>query len=106
MPQNAEPRRRRQHGAPPQYVIRQARTRQVDYVPPKDARPVNLKEPRFSVADGECRVAFAFYTKREVMPMVAGNKSGSSEKRSYRGLVRKADERFAVHLARLKFRGK
>ena len=90
----------------PQYVIRQARTRQVDYVPPKDSRPVNLKEPRFSVADGECRVAFAFYTKRRVIPMVAGDKLRVSEERFYRRLVRKADERFAAHLARLKKKGK
>ncbi len=89
----------------PQYVIRQVRSLQVEHDPPKDSRPANLKEPRFSAAYGECRVAFAFYTKREVIPMVAGNKSGSSEKRSYRGLVRKADERFAAHLARLKLKG-
>ena len=34
----------------PQYPKRQARTRQVDYVPPKDSCPVNLKEPRVSAA--------------------------------------------------------
>ena len=58
----------------PQYAIRQARTRQVDYVPPKDSCPVNLKEPRFSAAYGECRVAFPFNTKRKAIPMVAGDK--------------------------------
>ena len=71
----------------PQYAIRQARTRQVDYVPPKDSCPVNLKEPRFSAADGEWRVAFAFDTTREAILLVAGDKSGSSEKRFYRRLV-------------------
>ena len=86
----------------PQYVIRQARTRQVDYVPPKDARPVNLKASRSSAADGEWRVAFTFDTKREAIRLVAGDKSGGSQKRFYRGLVRKADERFTAHLARLK----
>ena len=38
--------------------------------------------------------------------MVAGDKSGGSEKRFYRELVRKADERFDAHLARLKKEGK
>jgi hypothetical protein len=34
--------------------------------------------------------------------LVAGDKSGGSEKRFYRELIRKADERFGAHLARLK----
>jgi hypothetical protein len=33
---------------------------------------------------------------------VAGDKSGGSEKRFYRELIRKADGRFEAHLARLK----
>ena len=37
---------------------------------------------------------------------VAGDKSGGSEKRFYRGLIRKADDRFDAHLARLKKEGK
>ena len=84
-----------------QYVIPQARSRQVDYVPPKDSRPANMKEPRFSAAYGECRVAFPFNTKRRAISLVAGDKSGSSEKRFCRRLVPKADERFEAHLARL-----
>jgi hypothetical protein len=32
---------------------------------------------------------------------VAGDKSGGSEKRFYRELIRKADERFDAHLARI-----
>src|SRR5258705_8505649 len=62
----------------------------------------NMKELRFSAADGEWRVAFAFDTKRKAILLVAGNKSGVSEKRFYRDLIRKADERFDSHLARLK----
>ena len=58
----------------PQYAIRQARTRQVNYVPPKDSCPVNLKEPRFSAAYGECRVAFAFDTKQKVILLVVWDK--------------------------------
>ena len=72
----------------------------------KGSRHANMKEMRFSAADGEWRVAFAFDTKREAILLVAGDKSGSSEKRFYRRLVRKADERFEAHLARLKKKGK
>ena len=62
----------------------------------------NMKELRFSAADGEWRVAFAFDTKRKAILLVAGDKSGVSEKRFYRELIRKADHRFDTHLARLK----
>ena len=34
--------------------------------------------------------------------LVAGDKSGGSEKRFYRELIRKADNRFDAHIARLK----
>lgn len=66
-----------------------------------DSRHANMKELRFSAADGEWRVAFAFDTKREAILLVAGDKSGVSEKRFYRELIRKADDRFDAHLARL-----
>ena len=66
----------------------------------------NMKELRFAAADGEWRVAFAFDTRRRAILLVAGDKSGGSEKRSYRELIRKADERFDAHLARLKKEGK
>ena len=67
---------------------------------------MNLKEPRFSAAYGECRVAFAFDTKRRAISLVAGDKSGSSEKRFYPRLIRRADKHFEAHLARLKKKGK
>ena len=67
-----------------------------------DSRHANMKELRFSAADGEWRVAFALDTKRKAVLLVAGDKSGTSEKRFYRELIRKADERFDAHLARLK----
>ena len=67
-------------------------------------RHANMKEPRFSAADGEWRVAFAFDTKRKAILLVRGDKSGHSEKRFYRELIRKADERFEAHLTRLKRR--
>ena len=62
------------------------------------SRHANMKELRFSAADGEWRVAFAFDTKRKAILLVAGDKSGGSEKRFYRELIRKADERFDAHL--------
>lgn len=66
------------------------------------SRHANMKELRFSAASGEWRVAFAFDTRRKAILLVAGDKSGGGEKRFYRELVRKADERFDAHLARLR----
>jgi hypothetical protein len=66
------------------------------------SRHANMKELRFSAAEGEWRVAFAFDPKRTAILLVAGDKSGASEKRFYRELIRKADDRFDAHLARLK----
>lgn len=66
------------------------------------SRHANMKELRFSAANGEWRVAFAFDPKREAILLVAGDKSGVSGKRFYRELIRKADDRFDAHLARLK----
>jgi hypothetical protein len=74
--------------------------------PLNDSSHPNMKELRFSAADGEWRVAFAFDTKRRAVLLVAGDKSRGSEKRFYRGLIRRADERFDAHLARLKKEGK
>jgi len=67
-----------------------------------DSRHANMKELRFSAADGEWRVAFAFDTKRKAILLVAGDKSGGSQKRFYKQLIAKADDRFDAHLARLK----
>ena len=67
----------------------------------KGSRHANMKEARFSAADGEWRLAFAFDPKRRAILLVAGDKSGGSAKRFYRALIRKADERFDRHLARL-----
>lgn len=71
----------------------------------KGSRHANMKELRFSAADGEWRLAFAFDPTRKAILLVAGDKAGVSEKRFYRELVRKADERFDAHLARLKEQG-
>jgi hypothetical protein len=61
-----------------------------------------MKELRFKAADGIWRVAFAFDSNRGAILVVAGDKSGGSEKRFYRQLIEKADERFDAHLARIK----
>jgi hypothetical protein len=58
------------------------------------SRHANLKELRFSAADGEWRVAFAFDPKRNAVLLVAGDKSGGRERRFYLELIRKADARF------------
>ncbi len=65
------------------------------------SRHANMKELRFSAADGAWRVAFAFDTKRKAILLVAGDKSGVSEGRFYRQLIHKADDRFDAHLARV-----
>ncbi len=65
------------------------------------SRHANMKEIRFSAAGGEWRVAFAFDPLRRAMLLVAGEKSGRSQRRFYRDLIRKADDRFDRHLARL-----
>jgi len=66
------------------------------------SRHANMKELRFSAADGEWRVAFAFDTRRKAILLVAGDKAGAGEKRFYGELIRKADDRFDAHLTRLK----
>src|SRR6516165_11673361 len=67
-----------------------------------DSRHANMKELRFSAIGGEWRVAFAFDPKRKAILLVAGDKSGGGEKRFYRELIRRADDRFDAHLTRLK----
>jgi hypothetical protein len=72
----------------------------------KDSRHPNMKELRFDAADGAWRVAFAFDPKRRAILLVAGDKSGGSQKRFYRELIRKADQRLDAHLNRIKKEGK
>ena len=68
----------------------------------KGSRHRNMKELRFAAADGEWRVAVAFDPKRSAILLVAGDKAGGSQKRFYRQLIAKADDRFDAHLERLK----
>ncbi len=74
------------------------------------SKHANMKELRFKADDGVWRVAFAFDTKRKAVLLVAGDKSGGSEKRFYKKLIKKADDRFDKHLTEIeaenKVRGK
>ena len=60
-----------------------------------------MKELRFTLPDGEWRIAFAFDPERRAILLVGGSKSGTNEARFYRNLVRVADGRFAAHLKTL-----
>jgi len=68
----------------------------------KGSRFPNMKELRFEGANGEWRAAFAFDPERRAIVLVAGDKSGSSQKRFYKNLIAKADLRFSEHLESLK----
>jgi len=67
-----------------------------------DSRFSNMKELRFSAADGVWRVAFAFDPERKGVLLIAGDKHGVSEKRFYKQLIEKADKRYDAHLRKLK----
>lgn len=64
------------------------------------SRYSNMKELRFNASGGVWRVAFAFDPVRCGLLLVAGNKAGVSERRFYRALIERADERFDRHLCR------
>jgi hypothetical protein len=67
----------------------------------KGSAHANMKELRFAADGGQWRVAFAFDPRRRALILVAGDKSGGSEKRFYKQLIAKADRRFAAHRSRL-----
>jgi DNA-binding transcriptional regulator YiaG len=60
----------------------------------KGSRHRNMKELRFEAADGVWRFAFAFDPQRKGIVLCGGDKSGGSEKRFYRQLIARADDRF------------
>ncbi len=70
------------------------------------SKHANMKELRFDADGGVWRVAFAFDPARRAIMLVAGDKSGGGSDRFYRTLIRKADERFDVHLTRFRARGR
>lgn len=66
------------------------------------SKHANMKELRFDADGGVWRVAFAFDPRRKAMLLVAGDKSGGSEDKFYKRLIKKADARFDSHLEQLK----
>jgi hypothetical protein len=60
----------------------------------KGSRHANMKELRF-----------AFDPKRKAVLLIAGDKSGGGEKRFYRQLIAKADQRFDEQLSQTKKKG-
>ena len=60
-----------------------------------------MKELRFEADDGVWRIAYAFDPLRKAILLVAGDKSGVSQKRFYKTLIAKADMRFDEHLESL-----
>ena len=65
------------------------------------SRHANMKELRFDADRGVWRVAFVFDPARRAILLVAGDKRGANQRRFYKRLIRKADQRFDDHLARL-----
>ena len=65
------------------------------------SRHTNMKELRFNADNGVWRVAFAFDPARRAILLVAGDKSGVSERRFYRRLIDIADNRFDSHIRQL-----
>jgi hypothetical protein len=63
-----------------------------------DSKYANMKELRFKADVGVWRVAFAFDPARDAILLVAGDKSGGSERTFYRRLIAKADKRYKEHL--------
>ena len=74
----------------------------------KGSRHPNMKELRFNWDKEVWRIAFAFDPKRRAILLTAGDKSGADQKRFYKKLIAKADERFDQHLnaVRLELRKK
>ena len=62
------------------------------------SKHTNMKELRFTLADGEWRIAFAFDPERRAILLVGGSKSGVSQRQFYKNLIRTADARFTAHL--------
>ena len=63
-----------------------------------------MKELRCNADNGVWRIAFAFDPERNAVLLVAGDKVGINEKRFYKRLIAKADERFEQHLVEQKRR--
>jgi len=71
--------------------------RHVEGFPPREYQGIALRRARRI-----WRVAFAFDPKRRAILLIADDKSGGSERRFYRELIRRAGDRFDAHLERVK----
>ncbi len=72
----------------------------------KGSKHANMKELRFTLPDGEWRIAFAFDPERRAILLVGGSKCGMSERQFYKDLIRVADVRFAAHLNAMRSKGR
>jgi hypothetical protein len=70
------------------------------------SKHANMKELRADTVEQVLRIAFAFDPDRSAILLVAGDKSGVSQKRFYKRLIAKADGLFDAHLARGKAKRK
>ena len=68
------------------------------------SKHANMKELRCNADDGVWRIAFPFDPERKAILLTAGDKAGVNEKRFYKTLIAKADDRFDQHLAAQKRR--
>lgn len=66
------------------------------------SKHANMKELRFEASGGVWRVTFALDPRRHAILLVAGDKSGGSQRRFYDRLIATADKRYSSHLDRLR----
>ena len=62
------------------------------------SKHANMKELRFKAEGGVWRIATAFDPNRQAVVLVSGDKSGGSETRFYKTLIKKADDRHDSYL--------
>jgi len=67
----------------------------------KGSKHANMKELRFAWMGEVWRVAFAFDPARQAILLVGGDKAGADQRRFYKRLIAKADERLDAHMAAL-----
>ncbi|MBK1633460.1 addiction module toxin RelE [Thiohalocapsa halophila] len=68
----------------------------------KGSKHPNMKELRVSLNHGAWRLAFAFDPQRQAVLLIAGDKSGTAQRRFYKRLIDIADARYDDHLNRLR----
>jgi len=61
--------------------------------------PVRVLLEHLEAGDGEWRVAFAFDQDRKAILLIAGNRAGVNQKRFYKRLIAKEDERLDQHIS-------